>query len=123
MCVDEIPSRMRIQNGKNWPQTDLRRNTGRFLGENVQKFRSVVFFAFGMKEGYRYRTDQLKLIGVVPVIDSVLLTVRYGRVPTDPNLNCCFLLLGSDQAALAVRHGLLDAYTEVANTAVTDSGQ
>jgi hypothetical protein len=42
---------------------------------------------------------------------------------TDPDMNCCSLVLGSDQAALAVRHGLLDAYTEVANTAVTDSGQ
>ncbi len=46
-----------------------------------------------------------------------------GTVLTYPNLNCCSLFLGSDQAALAVRHGLLDAYTEVANTAVTDSGQ
>ena len=56
------------------------------------------------------------------VIGSVLLTVRYGSVLADPDLNCS-LYLGSDQAALAVRHGLLDAYTEVANTAVTDSGQ
>jgi hypothetical protein len=50
--VDEIPvpSRMRIQNGKNKPHTVLRRNTSRFLGEkNTEILFNFIFLLLVIK--------------------------------------------------------------------------